>query len=56
MTPVVPQTLKKGGIYITSGILAEKVDMVKEVIEKCGMTVLEVTYQKDWASITAQKN
>lgn len=56
MTPVVPQTLKKGGIYITSGILAEKVDMVKAVIEDCGMTVLEVTYQKDWASITAQKN
>ncbi len=56
MTPVVPQTLKKGGIYITSGILAEKVDMVKKVIEDCGMTVLEVTYQKDWASITAQKN
>ncbi len=55
LTPVVYQTLKKGGIYITSGILHEKTALVTDAIECAGMTVIEVTRQGEWASITARK-
>ena len=32
-----------------------KENEVKEAIEKAGMTVLEVTHQGEWVSITARK-
>lgn len=56
MTPVIPACMKKGAYYVTSGILKEKEEVVKEVIVKSGLTVEEVTYQGDWCSITAKKN
>jgi len=55
LTPVVANCLKPGGIYITSGILKEKVDLVKEVIEKVGMKVIEVTSKNEWSAVTARK-
>ena len=56
MTPVIPATMKKGAYYVTSGILREKEEIVKEAIVKAGLSVEEVTYQGDWCSITAKKN
>lgn len=55
MTPVIPATMKKGAYYVTSGILKEKEELVKDVILKSGLEVVEVTYQNDWCSITAKK-
>lgn len=55
MTPVIPATMKKGAYYVTSGILKEKEELVKEAIVKSGLEVVEVTYQGDWCSITAKK-
>ena len=55
MTPVIPATMKKGAYYVTSGILKEKEELVKDVILKSGLEVVEVTYQNDWCSITARK-
>ena len=46
---------KKDGVFITSGIIDFKENEVKEAIEKAGMTVLEVTHQGEWVSITARK-
>ena len=56
LTPVVPARLKKGGIYITSGIIDFKEPSVKEAIEAAGLEIIEVTYQGEWVSITARKN
>ncbi len=56
LTPAVAPCLKKGGIYITSGILAEKVPLVRQAMEAAGLEVLEVTEQGEWASVTARKN
>lgn len=55
MTPVIPAAMKKGAYYVTSGILKEKEELVKEAIIKSGLEVVEVTYQGDWCSITAKK-
>lgn len=54
LTPVIPHHLKKGGIYITSGIIDFKEEAVKEAIQNAGLTILEVTRQGEWVSITAE--
>ena len=55
LTPVVLSQLKPGGVYITSGIIDDKEDLVVETVKKCGLTVLEVTHQGEWVSVTARK-
>lgn len=55
LTPVIVNQLKKGGIYITSGIIDDKEETVAEAVKAAGLKVLEVTYQGEWVSITAQK-
>ena len=56
LTPVIVSQLKPGGIYITSGIIDDKEETVVEAVKQAGLTVLEVTYQGEWVSVTAQKN
>lgn len=55
LTPVICGQLKKGGIYITSGIIDDKEETVLEAVKAAGLKVLEVTYQGEWVSVTAQK-
>ena len=56
LTPVIVNQLKKGGIYITSGIIDDKEETVVEAVKKAGLEVLEVTHQGEWVSVTARKN
>ena len=56
LTPVIVNQLKKGSIYITSGIIDDKEETVVEAVKKAGLEVLEVTYQGEWVSVTARKN
>ncbi len=56
LTPVIVQQMKKGGIYITSGIIDNKEETVVEAVKAAGLEVLEVTYQGEWVSVTARKN
>ena len=56
LTPVILNQMKKGGIYITSGIIDEKEEVVVEAVKKAGLEVLEVTHQGEWVSVTARKN
>lgn len=55
LTPVVKKCLKPGGIYITSGIIAEKEPLVVDAVKAAGMEVLEVTRQNEWVSVTARR-
>ncbi|MDD3204288.1 MAG: 50S ribosomal protein L11 methyltransferase [Lachnospiraceae bacterium] len=55
LTPVIVNQLKKGGIYITSGIIDDKETTVVEAVKAAGLKVLEITYQGEWVSVTAQK-
>ena len=56
MAPVIPARLKKGGYFITSGIIDFKENEVKVAIEKAGLEVVEINHQGEWVNITARKN
>lgn len=56
MAPVIPARLKKGGYFITSGIIDFKEREVKDAIEKAGLTVVEINHQGEWVNITARKD
>ena len=55
LTPVIVNQLKPGGIYITSGIIAEKEEFVADVIRRAGLTIVEINHDGEWVSITAKK-
>lgn len=55
LTPVITPCLKKGGVYITSGIIEGKEGLVTKACEAAGLKVLEVTVQGEWRSVTARK-
>lgn len=55
LTPVILHQMKPGAVYITSGILDVKEQEVRDAVETAGLTVLEVTRQGEWVSVTAQK-
>lgn len=53
---VIPVFLKKGGIFISSGIIDKKEEAVREALEKNpDLEIIETTYQGEWVSITAKK-
>lgn len=55
MAPVIPERLKEGGYFITSGIIDFRENDVREAIEKAGLKVIEINHQGEWVNITAQK-
>lgn len=55
LTPVIVNQMKKGGIYITSGIIDMKEEVVKEAVIAAGLEIVEITHQGEWVSITARK-
>ena len=56
LTPVIVHQMKKGAYYITSGILDVKEEVVREAVEKAGLTLVEVTKQGKWVCVTARKD
>ena len=46
--------LEKGGIYISSGILVEKEELVRRAIEDCGFEIVEIAEDGDWCAICAR--
>ena len=56
LTPVIVNQMKKGAYYITSGILDVKEEVVTDAVKKAGLTLVEVTRQGEWVSVTARKD
>ena len=56
MAPVIPDRLKKGGYFITSGIIDFKEQEVVNAIEAAGLEVVEINHQGEWVNVTARKN
>jgi ribosomal protein L11 methyltransferase len=54
LTPWIPAFLKEGGIYITSGIIEGKEDLVSDVMRKAGLEVLVVNKQGEWACVVGR--
>ncbi|MBR4208505.1 MAG: 50S ribosomal protein L11 methyltransferase [Lachnospiraceae bacterium] len=55
LTPVVPRFIKKGGIYITSGIIEGKEGLVAKTMEENGFEVLSIREQGEWRSVTGKR-
>ncbi len=55
LTPVIVNQLKPGGVYITSGIIDNKEQVVRDAVEQAGLEVIDVTYQGEWVNVTARK-
>ena len=48
--------IKHGGIFITSGIIDDKEDAVKEaILENPEFELLEINHQGEWVNITARR-
>ena len=56
LTPVVIHQMKPGAVYITSGIIEDKENVVVEAVKVAGLEVLEVNHQGEWVSVVARKN
>ncbi|GFI02135.1 ribosomal protein L11 methyltransferase [Lachnospiraceae bacterium] len=55
LTTVIVNHLKKGGIYITSGIIDDKEQTVVDAVKAAGLEVLEVNHQGEWVGVVARK-
>lgn len=55
LTPRVVEHMKKGAVYITSGILEGYEPMVIKACEDAGLKVLEVNTQGEWKAVVAMK-
>ena len=54
LTPVICHQMKPGALYITSGILDVKENVVVKAVKDAGLEILEVTHQGEWVSVTAR--
>lgn len=55
LTPVILHQMKKGALYITSGIIDEKEETVVNAVKEAGLEIVEITHQGEWVSVTAKK-
>ena len=56
LTPVIINQMKKGAVYITSGIINTKEKEVADCIKAAGLEILHIDHQGEWVGITARKN
>ena len=56
LTPVIIHQMKPGAVYITSGIIEDKENVVVEAVKAAGLELLEVNQQGEWVSVVARKN
>ena len=56
MSPTAYSLTKKGGIFISSGIIGPRGDEVREAVTGAGFEITDIHEQSDWLCITAKKN
>ncbi len=55
LSPVIPDRLKKGGIYIVSGIIDFKEYEVVKAMEDAGFEILSIEHMGEWVGIVGKK-
>ncbi len=55
IAPLVPRLLKADGIFISSGIIRERVQDVYDAFEENGLEVTQTLYKDEWVSITGRR-
>lgn len=54
LAPKAKEYMKDGGVFITSGIIEDRIDDVKEALTQCGFKIESIKQRKDWASIVCR--
>lgn len=54
LAPKAKEYMKKGGVFITSGIIEDRIDDVKNALRENGFEIVAVNQRKDWASIICE--
>lgn len=54
LSAIVPRLIKDDGVFIMSGIIAERLSEVLEALDKNGFEVLEVRAGEDWRAVLAR--
>ena len=55
LTPAAVRAVKPGGVFITSGILEGKEELVAEAMKKEGLQIVDITAQGEWRCVTGRK-
>lgn len=55
LSPAAAEHLKPGGVFISSGILDIKEDIVAEAVRKAGFEIIEVLRDGEWCAIVAKR-
>ena len=55
LTPQAVRCMKPGAVYITSGILLERAESVKEAMRAAGLQVTGMTEQGEWCCVVGRK-
>ncbi len=51
LAPKAREYMKENGVFITSGIIEDRIDDVKEALIQNGFEIVKINQRKDWASI-----
>ena len=51
LAPKAKEYMKEGGVFITSGIIEDRIEDVKAALLENGFEIVAVNQRKDWASI-----
>ena len=54
LLPDLHKVVKKEGLFICSGILEEKADMISDGLQKVGFEIIEITIRDAWAAIACK--
>ena len=54
LTEKIPQYIKDGGIFVSSGIIVERLDDVLEALKSRGFALIEVVKDKGWAAVASK--
>lgn len=54
LAPKAREYMKKGGVFITSGIINDREDDVKSALEENGFEIVNIERRKDWVSIVCR--
>lgn len=55
LTPAAVAALKPGGVWITSGIIEGKENLVADEMKKAGLEIVAITQQGEWRNVTGKK-
>lgn len=55
LAPDIPRHLAQEGIFVASGIIAEREDEVREKLSRCGLSVFDSKNQKNWVALACRR-